>query len=62
MFLNSFRQMQIFLINVMGTSFPLDVCTTDSVEDVKKQIKVGCFKGFNARTCLFPVVADEVRY
>jgi len=33
------------LNNMMGTSFPLDVCPTDSVEDVKAQIKTR--KGFD---------------
>ena len=42
MFMISFRAMQIFLNNMMGTSFTLDVSATDSVEDVKALIKVSC--------------------
>ena len=41
-FMISFRTMQIFLNNMMGTSFTLDVSPTDSVEDVKALIKVSC--------------------
>jgi len=39
------RALQIFFNNMMGTSFPLDVCPTASVEDVKALIKTR--KGFD---------------